>query len=66
MALCRGLLLAPVSDLLPKPPQDYRDLYEALTEFTARLLHLAARSILSLPPARYSDSALEAAVQGFS
>jgi len=31
VSLCRKLLLAPVSDLLPRPAQDYRDLYEALT-----------------------------------
>ncbi len=31
IALCRGLLLAPVSDLLPKPARDYRDLYQVLT-----------------------------------
>lgn len=31
IAFCRRLLLAPVSDLLPKPARDYRDLYQALT-----------------------------------
>jgi hypothetical protein len=31
VTLCRKLLLGAVSDLLPRPAQDYRDLYETLT-----------------------------------
>ena len=31
IALCRKLLLAPVPDLLPQPPRDFRDFYQALT-----------------------------------
>ncbi len=31
LALCRKLLLAPVPDPLPRPAEDYRDLYAALT-----------------------------------
>ncbi len=31
LALCRKLLLAPISGLLPAPSTDFRDIYEALT-----------------------------------
>jgi len=37
LALCRKLLVAPVSDLLPRPALDYKDWYEAVTGESLRV-----------------------------
>jgi hypothetical protein len=60
LALCRQLLASPVSQLLPSPAGDYRDVYEALTGESLRLCPKCKTGTLTviqiLPAHRFPDS----------
>ena len=58
---CRRLLATPVSDLLPRPAEDYRDLYQALTAVSLRHCPQCRTGLMQvievLPPRKYRPAA---------